>query len=43
MVKISRKKKGDAKSKVKRCDSLIRIGDQSHDLILGRVINELKM
>jgi len=27
MVKISRKKKGDAKSKVKRCDSVIRIED----------------
>lgn len=27
MVKIARKKKGDAKSKVKRCDSLIRIGE----------------
>lgn len=43
MVKISRKKKGDTKSKVKRCDSMIRIGDQSYDIIQSKVINEMKM
>ena len=43
MAKISRKKKGDAKSKVKRCDSVIRIEDQSNEFIFARIINELKM